>query len=88
MIETFNKAKDWMLTATLVFIAGIAIDIRNTVTEMAADNILIKYQISIMRDDIRDSQKKDSEQDKEIVEIRAIIKDNDYTVQHEEKEPK
>ena len=44
-METFNKFKDWLLAGVLVFIAAIAIDIRDKVYELDKKTVLIEYRI-------------------------------------------
>ena len=44
-METFSKFKDWLLAGVLVFIAAIAIDIRDKVYELDKKTVLIEYRI-------------------------------------------
>jgi hypothetical protein len=44
-MENFSKFKDWLLGGVLLFIAAIAIDIRDKVYELDKKTVLIEYRI-------------------------------------------
>ena len=45
-MENFNKYKDWLLGGLLVFISGMAVDIRNKVYDLDKKSVLIEYRIT------------------------------------------
>jgi len=68
-LETYNKAKDCALALLLIFIAGVAWDIRGTVAVLHDDNIVTKKDM--------ESTKKEVEEVKvSVKESRAVIDQN------------
>ena len=57
MIETFNKAKDWLLILILGALFKVAFDIKSTVDELKMDKLLVEYRIQALEGKMTENQK-------------------------------
>ena len=58
-MENFNKFKDWLLGGVLLFIAAIAVDIRDKVYELDKKTVLIEYRINQLEKSDKNKTPKD-----------------------------
>lgn len=72
-METFNKFKDWLLTGLLLFIAAMAVDIRNKVYDMDKKTIVIEYRINSLETRMLANEKSDDDQEKAISQIEGFL---------------
>jgi len=85
-LETYSKAKDWALALLLVFIAGVAWDIRVTVSDLHDDNIVTKKdlqstqkEVEEIKASLKEERENNKSQEERIREIQAILNpDNRY----------
>ena len=76
-IENFGNAKDYLLIGMFAFFVKIGWDIKEGVDELRENSIEVTFEISGLKGSIEQHEKKNTEQDRRLSQIEAILHDND-----------
>jgi hypothetical protein len=87
MIETFNKAKDWLLIVILGALFKVAFDIKSTVDELKRDKLLVEYRIQTLENKMVENQKEDDKQEEDIFLLKTFILPDKTEVISKRKKP-
>jgi hypothetical protein len=87
MIETFNKAKDWLLIVILGALFKVAFDIKSTVDELKRDKLLVEYRIQALESKMVENQKEDDKREEDIFLLKTFILPDKTEVISKRKKP-